>query len=112
LIVTGLVQEARIAAGPGMTVICSSSNPQQLRALLTVLTHRRSGRNQLRRRRRTGSQPEIGDVVVATEVLAGDAVGWPVLALNGRTDRQRRVWGADALSGWSRGVKRWIAAGP
>ena len=36
LIVTGLVQEARIAAGPGMTVICSSSDPQQLRALLTV----------------------------------------------------------------------------
>src|SRR5712691_11123794 len=35
LIVTGLVQEARIAAGPGMTVICSSSDPQQLRALLT-----------------------------------------------------------------------------
>ena len=32
LIVTGLVQEARIAAGPGMTVICSSSDPQQLRA--------------------------------------------------------------------------------
>ena len=27
LIVTGLVQEARIAAGPGMTVICSSSDP-------------------------------------------------------------------------------------
>src|ERR1700730_14166332 len=36
LIVTGLVQEARIAAGPGMTVVCSSSDPQQLRALLTV----------------------------------------------------------------------------
>ena len=36
LIVTGLAQEARIAAGPGMTVICSSSDPQQLRALLTV----------------------------------------------------------------------------
>src|ERR1700733_13353036 len=35
LIVTGLIQEARIAAGPGMTVICSSSDPQQLRALLT-----------------------------------------------------------------------------
>jgi len=34
LIVTGLVQEARIAAGPGMIVICSSSDPQQLRALL------------------------------------------------------------------------------
>jgi len=37
LIVTGLVQEARIAAGPGMTVICSSSDPQQLRALLATL---------------------------------------------------------------------------
>lgn len=34
LIVTGLVQEARIAAGPGRTVICSSSNPTQLRSLL------------------------------------------------------------------------------
>ena len=44
LIVTGLVQEARIAAGPGMTVICSSSDPQQLRALLDAFsTHRRSG---------------------------------------------------------------------
>ena len=32
LIVTGLVQEARIAAGPGMAVICSSSSPTQLRA--------------------------------------------------------------------------------
>src|SRR4051812_49623908 len=37
LIVTGLVQEARIAAGPGMAVICSSSSPTQLRALLTVV---------------------------------------------------------------------------
>src|SRR5205807_5585181 len=37
LIVTGLVQEARIAAGPGMIVICSSSDPRQLRALLATL---------------------------------------------------------------------------
>jgi nucleoside phosphorylase len=37
LIVTGLVQEARIAAGPGMIVICSSSDPMQLRALLATL---------------------------------------------------------------------------
>src|ERR1700676_1709046 len=36
LIVTGLVQEARIAAGPGMTVICSSSDPRQLRSLLAI----------------------------------------------------------------------------
>src|SRR5258705_1680626 len=37
LIVTGLVQEARIAAGPGMIVICSSSDPSQFRALLATL---------------------------------------------------------------------------
>jgi hopanoid-associated phosphorylase len=35
LIVTGLKQEARIAAGPGLTVICSSSNPVQLREMMT-----------------------------------------------------------------------------
>ena len=34
LIVTGLKQEARIAAGPGLTVICSSSNPVQLREMM------------------------------------------------------------------------------
>ena len=36
LIVTGLVQEAKIAAGPGMTVICSSSDPAQLRAVAAL----------------------------------------------------------------------------
>lgn len=35
LIVTGLKQEARIASGPGLTVICSSSNPEQLREMMT-----------------------------------------------------------------------------
>ena len=44
LIVTGLVQEARIAAGPGMIVICSSSDPQQLRALLATLDPTKIGR--------------------------------------------------------------------
>ena len=34
LIVTGLLREARIVAGPGITVICSSSDPHQLRAKL------------------------------------------------------------------------------
>ena len=72
LIVTGLVQEARIAAGPGMTVICSSSNPTQLRSLLAgfdpttvrgVISFGVAG----------GLDPalESGDVVVATEVMAG-----------------------------------------
>lgn len=77
LIVTGLVQEARIAAGPGLTVICSSSDPLQLRRLLAdfdpntirgVISFGVAG----------GLDPALrsGDVVVATEVMAG-ASRWP-----------------------------------
>ena len=73
LIVTGLVQEARIATGPGMTVICSSSDPIQLRVLLAgidpstirgVISFGVAG----------GLDPELksGAVVIATEVMAGD----------------------------------------
>jgi hopanoid-associated phosphorylase len=76
LIVTGLAQEARIAAGPGKTVICSSSDPAQLRALLKgfdaskirgVISFGVAG----------GLDPNLhsGDVVIATEVIAGD-VRW------------------------------------
>src|SRR3954453_9565566 len=72
-IVTGLVQEARIAAGPGMTVICSSSDPQQLRALLTVFDPS-TIRGVISFGVAGGLDPSLksGDVVVATEVLAGD----------------------------------------
>jgi hopanoid-associated phosphorylase len=74
LIVTGLVQEAKIAAGPGMTVICSSSDPAQLRTLLAdfdpatvrgVISFGVAG----------GLDPELksGAVVVATEVVAGNS---------------------------------------
>jgi adenosylhomocysteine nucleosidase len=77
LIVTGLVQEAKIAAGPGMTVICSSSDPVQLRALLAgfdpltvrgVISFGVAG----------GLDPQLksGAVVIATEVMAGDS-RWP-----------------------------------
>src|SRR6202048_700941 len=78
LIVTGLAQEARIAAGPGMTVVCSSSDPQQLRALLTVLDPS-TIRGGISFGVAGGLDPTLksGDVVVATEVLAGDA-RWPV----------------------------------
>jgi adenosylhomocysteine nucleosidase len=74
LIVTGLVQEARIAAGPGMAVICSSSSPSQLRSLLTVVDPE-SIRGVISFGVAGGLDPSLrsGDVVVATEVLAGDA---------------------------------------
>jgi hopanoid-associated phosphorylase len=74
LIVTGLVQEARIAAGPGMAVICSSSDPQQLRALLTVFDPT-TIRGVISFGVAGGLDPSLrsGDIVVATEVMAGDA---------------------------------------
>jgi adenosylhomocysteine nucleosidase len=83
LIVTGLVQEARIAAGPGMTVICSSSDPQQLRALLTVFDPT-TIRGVISFGVAGGLDPSLkpGDVVVATEVLAGDTRWLAGLALN------------------------------
>src|SRR5882757_10661009 len=73
LIVTGLVQEARIAAGPGMIVICSSSDPQQLRALLATLDSS-TFRGVISFGVAGGLDPSLksGDVVVATEVFAGD----------------------------------------
>ncbi|WP_375413808.1 phosphorylase [uncultured Bradyrhizobium sp.] len=83
LIVTGLVQEARIARGPGMTVICSSSDPRQLRSLLAgidpltvrgVISFGIAG----------GLDPTLksGDVVVATEVMAGASRWLAGLALS------------------------------
>jgi len=83
LIVTGLVQEARIAAGPGMTVICSSSDPQQLRALLTVFDPS-TIRGVISFGIAGGLDPTLrsGDVVVATEVLSGDTRWLAGLALN------------------------------
>jgi hopanoid-associated phosphorylase len=83
LIVTGLVQEARIAAGPGMAVICSSSSPAQLRALLTVVDPE-SIRGVISFGVAGGLDPSLrsGDVVVATEVLAGDARWAAGLSLN------------------------------
>jgi adenosylhomocysteine nucleosidase len=74
LIVTGLRQEARIAAGPGMTVICSSSDPKQLRGLLRVFDP--SGiRGIVSFGVAGGLDPtlESGDVIIATEVVAGSS---------------------------------------
>lgn len=70
LIVTGLRQEARIASGPGMTVVCSSSNPRQLREMMTsfdpamvrgIVSFGVAG----------GLDPVLrsGDVVIASEIV-------------------------------------------
>jgi hopanoid-associated phosphorylase len=83
LIVTGLAQEARIAAGPGMTVICSSSDPKQLRELLTVFDPK-TIRGVISFGVAGGLDPSLksGDVVVATEVMAGDTRWLAGLPLN------------------------------
>lgn len=83
LIVTGLMQEARIAAGPGMIVICSSSDPQQLRALLATLDSS-TFRGVISFGVAGGLDPSLksGDVVVATEVMAGDTRFLAGAALN------------------------------
>jgi hopanoid-associated phosphorylase len=83
LIVTGLAQEARIAAGPGLTVVCSSSDPQQLRELLTVFDPT-TIRGVISFGVAGGLDPTLksGDVVLATEVLAGDTRWLADLALD------------------------------
>src|SRR6516225_6191264 len=83
LIVTGLLQEARIAAGPGMAVVCSSSDPQQLRALLSVFDPE-TIRGVISFGVAGGLDPSLksGDVVVATEVTSGDTRWLAGLSLN------------------------------
>ncbi len=72
LIVTGLIQEARIAEGPGMTVICSSSDPKQLRAMLASFDAK-SIRGVISFGVAGGLDPnlESGDIVIATDIVAG-----------------------------------------
>jgi hopanoid-associated phosphorylase len=111
LIVTGLVQEARIAAGPGMTVICSSSDPQQLRALLTVFDPM-TIRGVISFGVAGGLDPTLksGDVVVATEVLAGDARWLAGLALNEELIARVALGRRRVVRGGLAGVEQVIAA--
>src|SRR5689334_2196235 len=80
LAVTGLAMEARIAAGPGVEVVCSGCDPARLRLLLAKLAPRRysavisfgvSG----------ALDPRLkpGDIVVGTEIRS-DSDTWPVAA--------------------------------
>jgi adenosylhomocysteine nucleosidase len=111
LIVTGLVQEARIAAGPGMTVICSSSDPQQLRALLTVFDPT-TIRGVISFGVAGGLDPSLksGDVVVATEVLAGDTRWLAGLALNEQLIASVALGRRRVVRGGLAGVEQVIAA--
>lgn len=111
LIITGLMQEARIAAGPGMTVICSSSDPAQLRALLASVDSS-TFRGVISFGIAGGLDPALtaGDVVVATEVIAR-ATRWLASAslneelITNLSFRRRRV-----IRGGLAGVERVIAS--
>ena len=111
LIVTGLVQEARIAAGPGMTVICSSSDPQQLRAPLTVFDPS-TIRGVISFGVAGGLDPTLksGDVVVATEVLSGDARWLAGLTLNEDLIARVALGRRRVVRGGLAGVEQVIAA--
>ena len=109
LIIMGLVQEARIAAGSGMVVICSSSGPLQLRALLATVDASRF-RGVISFGIAGGLDPtlECGDVVVATEVIAGGTRWLAAALLNEEltsiASKRRRV-----IRGGLAGVERVVA---
>ena len=111
LIVTGLLQEARIAAGPGMTVICSSSDPRQLRALLTVFDPL-TIKGVISFGVAGGLDPTLrsGDVVVATEVLAGDTRWLAGLALNEEWIASVALGSRRVVRGGLAGVEQVVAA--
>jgi adenosylhomocysteine nucleosidase len=111
LIVTGLAQEARIAAGPGMTVICSSSDPQQLRALLATFDPS-TIRGVISFGVAGGLCPSLkpGDVVVATEVIAGDSRWLAGLALSEELIVGTGIGRSRVVEGGIVGVERIIAA--
>jgi adenosylhomocysteine nucleosidase len=111
LIVTGLVQEARIAAGPGKAVICSSSDPQQLRALLTVFDPS-TIRGVISFGVAGGLDPSLksGDVVVATEVTAGDARWFAGLSLAEDQIANLAMGGRRIVRGGLAGVEEVVVA--
>jgi hopanoid-associated phosphorylase len=106
-----LVQEARIAAGPGKAVICSSSDPQQLRALLTVFDPS-TIRGVISFGVAGGLDPSLksGDVVVATEVTAGDARWFAGLSLAEDQIANLAMGGRRIVRGGLAGVEEVVVA--
>jgi hopanoid-associated phosphorylase len=111
LIVTGLAQEARIAAGPGMTVICGSSDPDQLRALLATVDPA-TIRGVISFGVAGGLCPTLksGDVVVATEVMAGDSRWLAGFGLNEELIAGTGLGGSRVVLGGVVGVERVVVA--
>jgi adenosylhomocysteine nucleosidase len=112
LVITGLAQESRIAAGPGVShVICSGSDPERLRAHLSgldptglraVISFGIAG----------GLDPSLqpGDVVVATAVMAEEGA-WkvPAAVVSALVERMRAN-GIGATQGFLIGVEEPILA--
>ena len=111
LIVTGLAQEARIAAGPGMTVICGSSDPDQLRALLATVDPA-TIRGVISFGVAGGLCPTLksGDVVVATEVMAGDSRWLAGFGLHEELIAGTGLGGSRVVLGGVVGVERVVVA--
>jgi hopanoid-associated phosphorylase len=110
LIVTGLVQEARIAAGPGLTVICSSSDPMQLRSMLRDIDPV-SIRGVISFGVAGGLDPSLrtGDVVIATEVMAGASRWRTAAALSDELIHGAGLGGQRVVRGGLAGVEAVVA---
>jgi hopanoid-associated phosphorylase len=111
LVVTGLAQEARIAAGPGMTVICCSSDPEQLRSLLATVNPA-AFRGVISFGVAGGLCPTLksGDVVVATEVVAGDSRWLAGLAMSEELIAGTGLGRSRVVQGGLVGVEQLVAA--
>src|SRR5919204_5058644 len=91
LVVTGTAMEARIAAGPGIEVVCSGCDPERLRRKLGALAP--GGYRGVISFGVSGAlDPALqpGDIVVATEIKS-DSDAWPIGSSFARavTDRLR-----------------------
>jgi hopanoid-associated phosphorylase len=94
-----------------MAVVCSSSDPQQLRALLTVFDPT-TIRGVISFGVAGGLDPSLksGDVVVATEVMSGDARWLAGLALNEELIKSVALRRRRVVRGGLAGVEEVVAA--